>query len=99
MSKTFITNDTPKGGQTLASQIGVIVAMEMGRVLGRAEAANEQGKTPIQNTAPLAGAFKLPAGDRPGHVPPKAIHDDKAQPVANHGGVRIGKYLCPKAED
>lgn len=62
MTKTAITNDKPKNEPTLASKIGLIVAMEMGKEMGRREAAAE----PIANTdkpAPGPFGFRPPAGD------------------------------------
>ncbi len=62
MTKTAITNDKPKNEPTLASKIGLIVAMEMGKEMGRREAAAE----PIANAdkpAPGPFGFRPPAGD------------------------------------
>lgn len=60
MTKTAITNDKPKGEPTLAAQIGLMVAMEVGKKLGRQEAAAQ----PVVNTERLAGpfGFRPPAG-------------------------------------
>ncbi|MBA4807060.1 hypothetical protein [Brevundimonas sp.] len=115
MTKTAITNDKPKGEPTLAAQIGLLVAMEVGKELGRQEAEAQ----PVVNTERLAGpfGFRLPAGgqavanaadksrlgyrlpaDRPGHTPPKAIHDGE-QVTNTVKPISQSHYKLPKAED
>lgn len=95
MTKTEIRNDKPKNEPTLASKIGLIVAMELGKEMGRREAAAE----PIANAdKPVPGPFGFrPPADRPGHTPPKAISDGE-QVTNTVKPVSQSRYKLPKAE-
>lgn len=82
MTKTPITNDKPKGALSEKGiDLAVNVAFELGKRLGRGETAKPEGDELIQNTQQRGAGpfgFKLPAAERPGHIPPKA-----GDPVVN----------------
>jgi len=99
MTRTAITNDKPKGATDRAVNLAVNIAFELGKQLGAREAGGDP--EPVANSGPrgIRGTFKLPAGDRPGHTPPKAVgkllvnaEETAKGPVRHSNG-----YLLPKA--
>lgn len=102
MTKTAITNDKPKGATDRAVELAVNIAFELGKQLGARGAGGDP--EPIVNNGPrgIRGAFKLPAGDRPGHIPPKAdgssIQNRQDAPNSMHRAPKANGFLLPKAE-